>query len=180
MSTRSAIDWLATLSMSRKAWIALAVSGIGLEVSALVFQYGLDLEPCVMCIYIRLAVLGLVLAGLVGAIAPGKPAVALLGFVVWAVAAVQGLVLSRELVAIQAAGPYSLEVTCSFLPNFPEWLPLHEWMPKLFMPTGSCTDETWTLFGLSMAQWLVGIFAAYIIILGLVSVSRLIARPARG
>ena len=177
MSVRRAIDWLANLSTSRQAWLLLALSGVALEAAALVFQYGLGLQPCVMCIYIRLAVLGLVLAGLVGAIAPARPAVALLGFAVWAVAAMEGLRLSRELVAIQAAGPYSLEATCSFLPDFPEWLPLHEWLPEFFMPTGSCTDETWSWLGFSMAQWMVGIFAAYLLVLAVVLVSRLLARP---
>ena len=43
--------------MKRGAWIALAVTALSLEASALFFQYGLDLNPCVMCIYIRMAVL---------------------------------------------------------------------------------------------------------------------------
>ena len=174
------MDALARFSQRRASWLALAASGLLLEGSALFFQYGLDLQPCVMCIYIRLAAFGIVLAGLVGAIAPARPAVALLGFAIWALAAGEGLVLSRELVAIQAAGPYSLETTCSFLPNFPEWLPLHEWLPQIFMPTGTCTDETWSWLGVSMAEWLVGIFIAYLVALAIVFTARVVVRQRIG
>lgn len=174
MAARDSIRWIAAMSTGRAAWLALAVTGVLLEGCALFFQYVLGLQPCVMCVYIRLAVVGLVAAGLVGAIAPARPAVQFLGFAGWGVAAGQGLSLSRELTAIQAAGPYSLEVSCSFLPKFPGWMPLHEWLPELFMPTGSCTDDTWSLLGLSMSQWLEWIFLAYLFVLGVVLASRLV------
>ena len=41
-----------------------------LEGSALYFQYGMDLQPCVMCIYERVALFGIAFAGLIGLIAP--------------------------------------------------------------------------------------------------------------
>ena len=179
MPVRDVVNWMAGLTTRRGAWIALALTGLALEVSALVFQYGLQLRPCVLCIYIRLAVLGLVAAGLVGAIAPGKLIFRLLGFVLWAGAAVEGLLLSRELIVIQAADPYSFEATCSFMPKFPAWLPLHEWMPAFFMPTGSCTDDVWRWLGLSMAEWLQGVFIAYLVVLAAVAAAVLSARRAR-
>ena len=64
MSVRSSIDWLADLPERRWAWLALAASGLALEGCALYFQYVLELQPCVLCIYIRLATLGLIAAGL--------------------------------------------------------------------------------------------------------------------
>jgi protein dithiol:quinone oxidoreductase len=176
---RGGIKWIARISTTRGAWIALALTGLLLEATALYFQYGLDLKPCVMCIYIRLATLGIVLAGVIGAIAPAKAPVQVLGFAIWAVAALEGVSLSRELIAIQQAGPYSLEVTCAFLPDFPTWLPLHEWLPGLLMPTGTCTDDIWTWLGLSMAQWLRGIFIVYLVVLAVVVACRLSARAAR-
>jgi disulfide bond formation protein DsbB len=139
----------------------------------------LHLNPCVLCIYIRLASLGLVAAGLVGAIAPARPAVQFLGLAIWGVAAAEGLSLSRELIAVQAAGPYSLEVSCSFLPRFPAWMPLHEWFPAFLMPTGSCTDAVWSWLGLSLAQWTQLIFGACLLALALVVAARLAARRAR-
>jgi len=173
--TRRHVNRITGWTTRRGPWLALAASGVLLEAIALYFQYGMGLQPCVMCVYIRLAVLGLIAAGLVGAIAPARPAVQFLGFAGWAVAAAQGLALSRELIVIQEAGPYSLEVTCSFLPKFPAWMPLHEWLPHFFMPTGSCTDDVWQLLGLSMAQWLQWVFLAYLVVLAVVVSARLVA-----
>lgn len=176
MSVRSTIDWLSDLSTRRWAWLALAASGLVLEACALYFQYVLHLNPCVLCIYIRLASLGLVAAGLIGAVAPSRPAVQFLGFAAWGVAAAQGLSLSRELIAVQAADPFSFEVSCSFMPDFPEWMPLHEWFPSFLMPTGSCTDDVWSWLGLSMAQWTQLIFIAYLVALAAVVAARLVRR----
>ena len=47
---------------------------------------------------------------------------------------------------------------CEFIPNFPETLPFHQWFPFIFNPTGSCNESQWSLFGLTMVQWLVVIF----------------------
>jgi disulfide bond formation protein DsbB len=178
MDLRSNVAWLARLPERRAAWLALAVTGLLLEGTALYFQHVAGLQPCVMCIYIRIAVLGLVAAGLIGAIAPARAVPQALGFVAWGGAATQGLSLSRELIVIQSADPFSFEATCSFLPRFPSWLPLHEWSPAMFMPTGSCTDDVWTWLGLSMAQWLQGIFVAYLLVLAAVVAAKLAARRA--
>ena len=44
---------------SRRAWWLLALSALGLELTALWFQHGMGLDPCVKCVYERVAVLGL-------------------------------------------------------------------------------------------------------------------------
>jgi len=176
MSVRSTVDWLAELPSRRWAWLALAASGLALEGCALYFQYVLHLNPCVLCIYIRLAALGLVAAGLVGALAPSRVVLQFIGFAGWGVAAAQGLSLSRELIAVQAADPFSFEVSCSFMPRFPAWLPLHEWFPAFLMPTGSCTDDVWSWLGLSMAQWTQAIFIGYLVALAAVVAALLVRR----
>ena len=48
------------LVVDRRAWWLLAVSALALELTALWFQYGMGLDPCVKCVYQRLAVMGLV------------------------------------------------------------------------------------------------------------------------
>jgi disulfide bond formation protein DsbB len=180
MASGNILNWLAGLPAKRWAWLALAGTALFLEGSALYFQYGLHLNPCVMCIYIRMAVLGVAAAGLLGAIAPARPPMQWLGLAAWGAAATEGLLLSRELIAIQSADPNSFTAVCSFLPKFPSWLPLHEWFPAFFMPTGNCTDDIWRALGLSMAQWMQGIFIAYLAALAIVVVARLTRSPAAG
>ena len=58
--------FLNTLAETRKAWLSLAIIATAFELIALYFQHALGLTPCIMCIYQRTAMLGLVAAGLIG------------------------------------------------------------------------------------------------------------------
>ena len=60
-----------SFSQRRVSWFLLAVTAILLECFALFMQHLMGVEPCNECIYVRVAVLGMALAGLMGAIAPG-------------------------------------------------------------------------------------------------------------
>ena len=44
----------------RLFWSLVLFSAVGLELTALFFQYGMKLDPCVLCVYERLAVAGIV------------------------------------------------------------------------------------------------------------------------
>lgn len=172
-----AILWVRGLPDRLGAWVLLALTGIALEAAALWFQYVMELQPCVYCIYIRLAVFGLVLAAVIGMMgATGRPWLRRLGYVGWGASAGYGLLLSWQLYKIQNPIPGDLSGGCAYLPNFPEFMPLHEWMPGLFMPTGSCTDPTWHWLGLSMAQWTGVAFAGYLVALAIVLGARVSGR----
>lgn len=150
-------------AQSRLAWFILMFSALSLEAAALFFQYVMKLDPCVMCIYQRLAVFGLVAAGLIGLLAPSNRLVRGLGLVLWGVSASWGLKLALELVEMQTnPSPFS---TCSFLPEFPSWMPLHDWLPSVFLPTGMCTDVPWEMMGVTMSQWMVVAFSLYLVAL---------------
>lgn len=148
---------------TRIAWLMLAASALGLEVAALWFQHGMGLEPCVMCVYERVAVIGLFLAGLLGLLNPRLVVMRLAGYLLWAVSAGWGLLLALEHVGIQIDKNAAL--TCSFSPEFPAWARLDEWLPAVFMPTGYCDDVQWQWLSLTMAQWMVVVFAIYLLVL---------------
>ena len=123
----------------------MALTAFILELVALWFQHVMLLQPCVMCIYERCALLGIMGAGIVGAIAPKTP-LRYVALVIWLYSALRGLQLAWEHTMIQLhPSPFQ---TCDFAARFPTWLPLDKW-------------------------WLVGIFAAYLIVALLV----LIAQP---
>jgi len=169
------IEWLGALPGRPIAWALLALTGIGLEAAALWYQFGMELQPCVYCIYIRVAVIGIILAGLVGMVG----ALRWLGFAGWGFSAGYGLVLSWELFKIQNPDPDDMMGGCSYLPNFPDWLPLHQWLPSMFMPTGSCIDAPWHWLGLSMAQWTGVAFVCYLVALVAVLGAWVLKRQAR-
>ncbi|MBC6820191.1 disulfide bond formation protein B, partial [Acinetobacter baumannii] len=54
----------------------------------------------------------------------------------------------------------------------PTWLPLDKWLPQVFVASGDCSVRQWQFLSLEMPQWLVGIFAAYLLVAILVIVAQ--------
>ncbi len=86
---------------------------------------------------------------------------------------VWGLIIALEHVEIQANSG-SLFFSCEFIPNFPTWAPLHEWIPFLFEATGDCGEISWQFLSLTMPQWMVVIYAVYTTVLATVFINRLV------
>lgn len=151
-------------SQHRGAWLLLAAGVLVLELTALGFQFFLGQKPCVLCVYQRAALAGLLLAALIGAIAPKTPLrfIAIIG---WLVAAAKTFALAWEQTQLQLHPP--LFATCDFFPRFPQWLPLNQWFPAIFTPTGNCTDKGWEWLSMTMPQWLVGI-SGVLFVIGLI------------
>ena len=84
------LDFFKQLSLKRSAWIFLAFTAFALESTALYFQYGMGLQPCVLCVYERLAVVGLFVAGLIGALAPSSLIIRILALIVGLLAFIAG------------------------------------------------------------------------------------------
>lgn len=143
----------------RISWAILFLSGLGLEGAALYFQYVMEYDPCVMCVYIRVAVLGIMLSALVGLVNPKFWVLRLIGMAGWIVSVVWGAKLAFELNDMQInPSPFA---TCSFFPEFPAFMPLDKWLPQVFSPTGMCGESVWSFMSVSMVQWTIIGFAVY-------------------
>ncbi|KGY12063.1 dihydrolipoamide acyltransferase [Vibrio tubiashii] len=154
---------LKTFSKGRLSWLLLLTSVLLFEACALFFQHVMMLAPCVMCIYERVAMFGLGAAAIIGLIAPSNPFFRWVGFAAWGATAYQGLILSLEHVDYQFnPSPFK---TCDLFVTFPDWAPLNQWAPWLFEAYGDCSKIVWQFLNLSMPQWLVIIFAGYLIAL---------------
>ncbi|PLV61704.1 disulfide bond formation protein DsbB [Erwinia sp. B116] len=154
------LRYLNRCSYGRGAWLLMAFTAFLLEIVALYFQHVMGLKPCVMCIYERCALFGVMGAGIVGAVAPKTP-LRWVAIAVWLYSAWEGVRLSWEHTMIQLhPSPF---VTCDFAARFPSWLPLDKWLPSVFVASGDCAEKGWTFLTLSMPQWMVGIFAAYLL-----------------
>lgn len=162
---------LSLLSSSRRAWGLLFISALCLEIAALYFQHVMDLRPCIMCIYQRTAVFGILFSA-IPAMLVNTFLTRLISYLGWGISAIWGLLVAIEHVDIQTAtNPFF--VTCEFVPNFPSWAPLHEWLPNIFGATGDCGDINWSFVGMSMPQWMIVVFAIYTTILAVMLISRL-------
>ncbi len=165
-----------SFSMQRRAWLLLLAFIIVFEACALLFQHVMMLAPCVMCIYERVAMLGIGCAAIVGAIAPQNPVFRWLGLIGWGLSAYKGLTLAMQHVEYQFhPSPFA---TCDVFVTLPSWMPLNKWMPWMFEAYGDCSKVVWQFLTLSMPQWLVIIFAGNLIALAIIVIAQL-ARTKR-
>ncbi|MWN32273.1 MULTISPECIES: disulfide bond formation protein DsbB [unclassified Gilliamella] len=162
-------------SQSRFAWFLLFFSTLSFEITALYFQHGLGLAPCTLCIYQRCAILGIMLASIVGLIAPKSIIARLIGILIWLFSAYKGISLAIFHAHLQFEP--NLSDTCSINVQFPAWLPLDSWFPSLFNAYGSCADKIWTFLTIEMSQWMIIIFACYLIVGLAILVSQLFSAP---
>ncbi|WDE13904.1 disulfide bond formation protein DsbB [Thalassomonas haliotis] len=154
-------------------WKLLALSALALELVALYFQYIMGLEPCIMCIYQRVAIWGIFFAGVAGSLGHKFFITRFIAFAFWGIGAIWGLLIAMEHVEMQSASS-SLFFTCDYVPNFPSWAPLHQWLPWLFEATGDCGEISWSLLGYSMPQWMIVTYAIYSGVFVLVLLARLL------
>lgn len=154
------LPFIKKISRQRPAWGLLAASVFAFELTGLFFQYVMGLQPCVMCVYERLAFIGILVAALIGLVAPQYKWLRWPAMLLWLYSSVRGLQLSLRHVDYQTnPSPFN---TCPLFPDFPSWLPLDHWFPFLFHPTGDCAVKQWEFLTWEMPQWLVLIFSCYI------------------
>jgi disulfide bond formation protein DsbB len=175
MEIEPMLQYLNRHSKGRGAWLLMALTAFLLELVALYFQHVMHLKPCVMCIYQRCALFGIMGAGLVGAIAPQSklryPAILL-----WIYSAARGVDLAWQHTQLQLhPSPFA---TCDFAVSFPGWLPLDKWLPSVFVASGDCAEKQWQFLSLQMPQWLVVIFTVFLAIGVLVLIAQCV-KPKR-
>ena len=167
---------LYAFSCSRFAWGLLTLGTGLLLVIALFFQYNQGMAPCVMCVYQRAALGGVMLAAALGWLAPRNGLVSTLALFGWLAGAIKGALLAKEHINYQfTPSPFT---KCSTIAEFPDWLALDHWWPAVFHPSGDCADASWVWMGLSMPQWLMGIFVMLAALAGLFIVVRVVGRKA--
>lgn len=159
---------------SRWPWALLAFSAGLLEIVALYFQYAMGLEPCVMCIYQRVAVLGVLIGALVALVNPSQIYYRILGYLSWITSSVWGLKIAHEHVLMQDPANFLLAMSCDVFPNFPSWFAVHQWFPAVFEARGTCDGIDWMFLDLTMPQWMLVTFTIYSLLALVVVASKLI------
>ena len=85
---------LKQFSEKRFVWFLLAFSSLALESTALYFQYGMGLQPCVLCVYERLAMIGLFVAGIIALLQPRTFILRLIALALGLFSSIKGLLIS--------------------------------------------------------------------------------------
>ncbi|WP_240481826.1 disulfide bond formation protein B [Dechloromonas denitrificans] len=140
--------------------MTLALSCFGLVGVGMALQAMLSLAPCPLCIFQRLLYIVIGVLALIGALWPKLRQL-------WA-----GLVALLAVLGVGVAGYQTwmqafpeLASECSYTdPNLIEslvdWLGMQ--FPSMFLATGFCSSRDWEMFGLSMANWSLLIFAGIV------------------
>ena len=141
---------------SRWYWLGLALFGIALLGVALYYQYALGDEPCQVCIHARLWVVASTLVAFIMLITPQIPLLRALGNL--------GMLIAGVGLFERAHYLYRLENgigdgSCQFQLGMPDWFAVDRWIPWLFEVRNLCSFSPEMLFGLSMAEALIGVGA---------------------
>lgn len=151
-----------SITSSRFCWFLLLSAGVALEVCGWYFQYKLNLQPCVNCVYERAFILGFILAGFLGAVAANFFVIRLISSLIFAASSAGGLYISfLHFIAYNkiSFGTFG-EAKCAITTNFPSYLPLDQWAGFLFKAYGMCDEKLdWSLFTLSMPTWILIMFS---------------------
>ena len=164
------------LQQNRPIWTVMICSAMFLILSAIFyFQLFLEMDPCELCVYIRFSQCCIVIAGLIILIDPKNHILKLLGFLLAWYGVAQGILWSIDLMHIHnaahmevnagvdffAAAGDAAGAACSTEPKFPLNLPLNEWLPFEFEPTGGCGEDDWSLMGMNMAHYCIIAYAIF-------------------
>jgi disulfide bond formation protein DsbB len=133
-------------------WLAIILTGLGMESVALYYQYGLDYGPCILCTHIRAWTLAIVLVAAIGLVGRLRRAFNALSHLVMLGLGSGLLYSSWQTLGIERG---FIEGSCDFDAGYPSWLPLNEWWPAVFEPWELCGYTPDLLFGVTMAEALV-------------------------
>lgn len=134
----------------------------GLMTYALYLQYGLDLEPCPLCVLQRVCVIAMGLIFLVACVHnPGRTGATVYALMQLLVGA-SGAALASRQVWLQSLAKGSVPACGMSLNYMLESLPFTDVLRKLFEGSGECADKGWEFLHLSIAGWALVFFVAMI------------------
>ena len=147
----------------RRAAYALGfVVCAGLMAWALWLQYGLDLEPCPLCVFQRIAVIVTGVIFLIAAIHnPGRTGAGFYAFLT-VLASGTGAALAAWHVWIQGQPKGSVAACGMGLNYMLETMPLAEVIGRVLKGSGECAEAGWLFLGLAIPSWTFVFFIAMI------------------
>jgi disulfide bond formation protein DsbB len=136
---------------------------LGLLGWAYYLQYGMDLEPCPLCIIQRVCFAGMGLVFLVAIFHnPGRAGAAVYALLQLLIGGFGAAVAARQ-VWLQSL-PKDQVPSCGMgLDYMLETLPLTETIRKVFEGSGECAEKAWVFLHLSIAGWALVLFIALVV-----------------
>ncbi|MGB0468657.1 MAG: disulfide bond formation protein B [Pontibacterium sp.] len=152
---------LAKLATGSTYWLLMLILGIAMEVVALYYQYGLDYGPCVLCIHVRIYVMGFILVALFGLFSHKHKGLRLSAHIITLLLSL-GLT-ERSWMTLGVERGF-IEGACDMNSGLPAWFALDKWFPAVFEPWEPCGYTPELLMGITMAEGLMIICPVTIIV----------------
>ncbi len=153
---------LLLLPPRRAAYLLGFLVCAGLMAWALYLQYVLELEPCPLCVFQRIAVIATGVVFLIAAAHnPGRTGAAVYALLTLLISGT-GAAIAAWHVWIQAQ-PQGSVPTCGMGLNYMlETLPLTEVIGRVLKGSGECAQQGWLFMGLAIPSWTFVFFIAMI------------------
>jgi disulfide bond formation protein DsbB len=147
---------------------------LGLLGFALYLQYYRGLDPCPLCLFQRIAVIGLTIAfALAGLVADGWRVLRAIVSALIGLVAIAGSGVAIRHLYIQSLPPGQVPVCGATLDYMWDVFPAMEVLRKVLTGSGECAKIDWSFLGLAMPAWVL----IWLVILGALGV--LVNWPAR-
>lgn len=145
---------------STKIWLLILLISIAMESGALFYQHVLDYGPCILCVQIRAVVLLIILISLAGLFSGPRSSINKLAAFLLAPLSVFFGYQTYQVLGIERGW---FEGSCTMDAAFPDWIPLHEWLPSVFEPWELCGYTPYIVGKITMAEVLVAIAALFFV-----------------
>jgi disulfide bond formation protein DsbB len=140
--------------------LALLLFGLCFIAVALYYQYVLDKLPCVLCIQTRIWIASISLVALL-AVTLGRGWFNIIAHVLAVICSAALFERSYQLLGTERGFIFG---DCGFDLGLPAWLALDEWLPAVFGVETTCGYTPELLFGITMAEVLIVLSAALLLI----------------
>ena len=138
----------------RALWWAMLILGGAMFAAALFWQYTLGEDPCQVCIHARLWVVAIALIGAIMLVLPHNTGTGMGGLLLLLVSSVG---LGERSYYLYEIENFRGDGSCQFTLGMPEWFAVDRWFPALFEVRNICSYTPEIVFGISMAEALLGI-----------------------
>ena len=149
------------LSSHKLYWGLLFALGLGLESVALFYQHVLDEWPCLLCIQIRIWVLGFTLVALVALFAGSNLWLLRILHLLNSIMMLGLVERSWQTLAIERGWVFG---DCSMDLGLPSWFALDKWFPAAFEVQTACGYTPVIVFNITTAEILMVISSALLLV----------------
>ena len=148
------IKQLNNISLSRWYWLVFIFGSISLMSIALYYQYARDELPCTMCIQVRLWFTSLIIVSFVGLLLRKNRVVNALAQLSVVVIAAGLVERSYQLLGTERGFVFA---SCGVDLGLPTWFAIEDWLPWVYRVETSCGYTPEVIFGITMAEALMGL-----------------------